>query len=344
MIQLQYERPYLTSNVRLLYNVCMRASRLLSILSSLDAHRLVTATDLAEACEVSVRTIYRDIDALNAAGIPVYSERGAEGGYKLLDSYRMELNALSAQEAETLFMLGLSGPAGDLGLGSALVAAQNKLLSAMPAHLRTGAEQMRARFHLDAPAWFAHGEQPEFLPQVAKAVWKQIAVKIRYQSWRGEKFREVEPLGLILKSGAWYLAAQIEGSVRTYRISRILELSLQERNFNRPAHFNLAAYWASATHRMEADMHRNLATVRLSPMGVRMVEMVCSPYVQAGTTFLGEPDEAGWRVAQMPVGSIKQACVELLPFGAEAQVLAPKELREKMRDVCDSMTVLYRDS
>jgi len=321
----------------------MRASRLLSILSSLDAHGLVTATELADACEVSVRTIYRDIDALNAAGIPVYSERGAEGGYRLLESYRMQLNALSAQEAETLFMLGLSGPAGDLGLGSALVAAQNKLLSAMPAHLRTGAEQMRARFHLDAPAWFAHGEQPEFLPQVAKAVWKQNALQIRYQSWRGEKAREVEPLGLILKSGAWYLAGQIEGSVRTYRISRILELSLLERSFTRPADFDLAQYWAGATHRMEADMHRNVATVRLSTIGVRMLEIVCSPYVQAGTTFTSEPDESGWRIAQMPIGSIRQACVELLPFGAEAQVLAPLELRERMAEICTGMTALYQE-
>jgi predicted DNA-binding transcriptional regulator YafY len=322
----------------------MRASRLLSILSSLDAHGLITAPELADACEVSVRTIYRDIDALNAAGIPVYSERGAEGGYRLLESYRMQLNALSAQEAETLFMLGLSGPAGDLGLGSALVAAQNKLLSAMPAHLRAGAEQMRARFHLDAPAWFAHGEQPEFLPQVAKAVWKQIALRMRYQSWRGEKSREVEPLGLILKSGAWYLAAQIDSSVRTYRISRILELSLLERSFSRPPDFDLAQYWAGATHRMEADMHGSVATVRLSPLGVKMVEMICSPYVQAGTIFIGEPDDNGWRVAQMPVGSVRQACVELLPFGAQAQVLEPEELRERMMGICSDMTALYKEN
>jgi predicted DNA-binding transcriptional regulator YafY len=319
----------------------MRASRLLSILSSLDAHGLVTATDLADACEVSVRTIYRDIDALNAAGIPVYSERGSDGGYRLLESYRMQLNALSAQEAETLFMLGLSGPAGDLGLGASLVAAQNKLLSAMPAHLRAGAEQMRARFHLDAPAWFAHGEQPEFLPQVAKAVWKQTALRIRYQSWRGEKFREIEPLGLILKSGAWYLAAQVDGSVRTYRIGRILELSLLDRSFARPDDFDLGRYWAGATDRMEADMHRNIVTVRLSPMGVRMLEMVCSPYVQAGTEFTGEPDADGWRMACMPVGSIRQACVELLPFGADAEILAPDEVRQAMAEICTNMGKLY---
>src|SRR5271156_4872958 len=114
----------------------MRASRLLSILTTLQAHGRVTATTLAQECEVSVRTIYRDIDALSAAGVPVYSERGSEGGYRLLDGYRTRLNGLSAKEAEALFMIGLSGPAADLGLGPAMMAAQTKLLAAVPAQYR----------------------------------------------------------------------------------------------------------------------------------------------------------------------------------------------------------------
>src|SRR5277367_3740596 len=149
----------------------MRASRLLSILTTLQARGRVTAGALAEACEVSLRTIYRDIDALSAAGIPVYSERGSTGGYRLLDGYRTHLNGLSAKEAEALFMSGLAGPAADLGIGAVMAAAQNKLLSAMPTELRAGAEQMRARFHFDAPAWFAQGERPKHLPLVADAVW-----------------------------------------------------------------------------------------------------------------------------------------------------------------------------
>ncbi len=138
----------------------MRASRLLTILNVMQARGRVTAPELAAECEVSLRTVYRDIDVLSAAGIPVYSERGADGGYRLVDGYRTQLNGLSAKEAEALFMTGLSGPAADLGLGAVMAAAQNKLLSAMPAQLRAGAEQMRARFHLDAPAWFAQAGAP----------------------------------------------------------------------------------------------------------------------------------------------------------------------------------------
>src|ERR1700712_5183985 len=157
----------------------MRASRLLSILMTLQARGRVTAQSLADECAVSLRTIYRDIDALGAAGVPIQSERGAEGGYRLLDGYRTRLNGLSAREAEALFLTGLSGPAADLGLGAAMAAAQLKLLVALPADLRAGAERMRARFHLDAPAWFGEAEQPPNLQLVAGAVWEQQRIQMR---------------------------------------------------------------------------------------------------------------------------------------------------------------------
>jgi predicted DNA-binding transcriptional regulator YafY len=319
----------------------MRASRLLSILTILQARGQVTATELAGECEVSLRTIYRDVDALSAAGIPVYSERGSEGGYRLLDGYRTRLNGLSAKEAAALFMTGLSGPAADLGLGTAMVAAQNKLLAAMPAQFRAGAEQMRERFHLDAPAWFAQAEQPAHLPLVAEAVWEQRPLRMRYQSWKAERQRTVEPLGLVLKSGAWYLVGQVDGDARTYRISRILELAVLDRRFDRPASFDLEAYWRAGTQRLEADLHRNVATVRLSPWGVRMLDAFLSPFVRAATRIESEADAEGWRTAIMPVGSIRQACVDLLRFGAEAEVLEPPELRAKMAEIAAGMSAIY---
>src|SRR2546429_3632420 len=145
----------------------MRASRLLSILTTLQARGQVTAPELAEACEVSVRTIYRDIDALAAAGIPVYAERGAEGGYRLLDGYRVRLNGLSQPEAEALFMTGLPGPAAAPGLHAAMLAAQTKLMAALPANLRPDASRMQQRFHLHAPRRVGEREHPPQLPATA---------------------------------------------------------------------------------------------------------------------------------------------------------------------------------
>jgi predicted DNA-binding transcriptional regulator YafY len=215
----------------------------------------------------------------------------------------------------------------------------------MPAQFRAGAEQVRERFHLDAPAWFAQAEQPAHLPLVAGAVWEQRPIRIRYRSWKAEKHRIVEPLGLVLKSGAWYLVGQVEGQAdgdaRTYRISRILELAILDRRFDRPAMFDLESYWRAGTQRLEADLHRNVATVRLSPWGVKMLEAFMSPFVRAATRIESEADAHGWRTATMPVGSVRQACVDLLRFGAEAEVLEPPELRARMAEIAAGMGTIY---
>ena len=238
-------------------------------------------------------------------------------------------------------MLGLAGVAADLGLGSVMMAAQTKLVSAMPAAMRPGAEQMRARFHLDAPAWFGEAEQPAHLPVVAAAVWDQHAIRIHYRSWRSERERVVEPLGLVLKGGAWYLVGQVDQDVRTYRISRILELAVLNQGFERPAGFDLEAHWRAGTRRLEADLYPNRARVRLSPWGVRMLGVLTSPYVRSETVLAPEADASGWRLALIPVGSVQQACVDLLRFGVEVEVLDPRELRAKMAELAAGLYALY---
>lgn len=320
----------------------MRASRLLSILTTLQARGQVTAQALAADCEVSVRTIYRDMDALSAAGIPVYAERGAEGGYRLLDGYRVRLNGLSVREAEALFLTGLSGPAADLGLGAAMAAAQTKLLVALPPEVRAGAERMRTRFHLDAPAWFAEAEQPRHLQEIAAAVWEERRIRLRYRSWKAEKKRVVEPLGLVLKSGTWYLVAQVDGQARTYRVSRILDLAATEQRFTRPLDFDLGAYWQAQTRRLEADIHRYRAVVRLSPWAVEMLAYLTSPFVHAHAAIDETADAEGWRRGVLPVGSLREAEIQLLRFGASVEVLAPPELRARMAEVAGEIGRLYR--
>ncbi|ACB96512.1 helix-turn-helix transcriptional regulator [Beijerinckia indica] len=321
----------------------MRASRLLSILTTLQARGRVTAQALADECEVSLRTIYRDIDALSAAGIPVYSERGSEGGYRLLDGYRVRLNGLSPREAESLFLAGLSGPAADLGLGGVMAAAQTKLLAALPQDLRSSAERMRSRFHLDAPAWFSEAEQPAHLATIADAVWRQAAIQMRYQSWKAEKNRRVAPLGIVLKGGSWYLVGQVGDSARTYRISRILELTVLEEQFERPEAFDLPIYWRKATEQLEAELHPITAKLRLSPTGVKLLAALSPPYVRDRTKLDQEADSEGWRIATLPVGKMWQAVADLLRLGAEAEVLEPPELRDKMAEITSDMARSYRE-
>lgn len=316
---------------------------MLSILTTLQARGQVTAPELAEACEVSVRTIYRDIDALAASGVPVYADRGAEGGYRLLDGYRVRLNGLSQNEAETLFLAGLPGPAAALGLGAAMIAAQNKLMAALPVHLRQDASRMQERFHLDAPGWFGEAEEPTHLRRIAGALLRGTLIKIRYQSWRTEKQRRLAPLGLVLKGGNWYLAGQVDGSVRTYRVARVLDCTALDDSFDRPADFDLAAYWQAATLRLEAEMHPNVATVRLSPFGIKLLDALSQPYVKARTQLEATTDADGWRIARVPIGKTSwHAAAELLRLGPEAEVLEPADLRDKMMELTQAMAGRYR--
>jgi len=318
----------------------MRASRLLSILMTLQARGRVTAQALADECEVSLRTIYRDIDALSAAGVPVYSDRGSAGGYRLLGGYRTRLNGLSLEEAKALSLFGLTGPAAALGLGPVMAAAQLKLTAALPIEIRSAAEQMRACFHLDAPGWFHENELPAHLQDIAVAVWNRRLIEIRYRSWKAETRRRVAPLGLVLKSGAWYLAGLVDGSVRTYRIARIREMNVIDEAFERPPDFDLEAYWTQSTQRLENQLHPNRATVRLSPVGFRMLEPLTSTFV-AALTEIGEPDADGYRTVVMPVGSLWVASSQLLRFGVDAEVLGPPELRDKMSEVIKTLHDRY---
>lgn len=312
----------------------------MSILTTLQARGRVTAQALADECEVSLRTIYRDVDALSAAGIPIYSDRGSNGGYRLLDGYRTRLNGLSPVEAEALFLAGLTRQTADMGLGSVVTAAQTKLLAAMPAETRVGAERMRSRFHLDAPPWFGEGETLAHLPLVADAVWRERPVQIRYRSWKAETERRVEPLGIVLKGGAWYLVGQVEGSVRTYRISRILTVQTLEERFVRPEGFDLERYWTENIRRLEAELHPNQATLRMSPWAVKMMGALLPSYVRVGAE-VGDPDVDGWRVVTLPIGSTRQGAADLLRFGVEVEVLEPASLRAHMAEIIEALAAAY---
>ncbi|MGC5022835.1 helix-turn-helix transcriptional regulator [Micromonospora sp. DT47] len=195
----------------------MRASRLLSVLLLLQTHGRMTAANLAERLEVSTRTIYRDVESLHAAGIPLYGEAGHAGGYRLVDGWRTRLTGLTAEEAERLFLAGLPGPAAELGYGAVVAAVQLKLDAALPPVLRDRAEAVRQRFHLDTPNWYSDVDASPHLGPTAEAVWRQHRLRVRYRSWRGERTTVLAPYGLVLKGGRWYVVADGGHGPASYR-------------------------------------------------------------------------------------------------------------------------------
>ncbi|MEV0123899.1 WYL domain-containing protein [Streptomyces sp. NPDC050703] len=308
----------------------MRADRLLALLLLLQNRGRMTAPELAAELEVSVRTVYRDAEALAASGVPVYAERGPAGGFRLLHGYRTRLTGLTGDEADSLALAGMPGAASDLGLGAQLATAQLKLAAALPSGLGERSRRIQERFHLDAAAWFRTAEPAPLLDVVADAVWRQRVLSAHYRRWGGDVHRELHPLGLVLKAGNWYLAASVDDRVRTYRVSRFVEVTVVEKPCARPADFDLAAYWEEASRGLEARVLRGTARLRVSGAGLRLLPAMFGAAGARAVDGAGEPRADGWSEVDLEVEELPVAVSDILRLGLEAEVLGPPELRAEV--------------
>jgi predicted DNA-binding transcriptional regulator YafY len=318
----------------------MRASRLLSILLMLQTRGQLTAGQLAEELEVSIRTVYRDIEALSEAGVPVYTERGPHGGIRLVDGYRTRLTGLTADEAETLFLSGLPGTAAELGLGTVVAAARLKVLAALPPELRSRASRLGQRFHLDAPGWFHTPEAAPQLQALATAVWEDRIVRIRYDRGDRSVERELSPLGLVIKGGVWYMVGLSEGEPRTYRASRVVEVTPTDQRFDRPDEFDLAAYWSETTAAFEAQAERGTIELRIDPEYMGRLVDAFGVEVVGRAERLDVPDADGWSRLRITVEWPQDAHARMLRLSGHAEVLAPQEVRERL--IASALSVLAR--
>jgi len=291
----------------------MRATRLVSLLLLLQTRGQLTAAELAERLEVSVRTVHRDVESLADAGVPVEAVRGAAGGYRLAGGYRTRLTGLTADEAEALFAAGMPGPAAELGLGGELAAARLKVLAALPAELQERATRAQRLFHLDTRGWFRAGDRVPHLPVLAAAVWAGRRVRIRYREGRRVVQRTLDPLGLVLKGGAWYLVAQRSAGMRVYRVSRVVSVRQLEEELRRPAGFELAAYWEEWSR----DFEESLPRVEVRVRDRRRGELALS-FEDLGVAYR-----------------------EVLRRGHEVEVLEPPELRERVAATVRELAAMY---
>jgi predicted DNA-binding transcriptional regulator YafY len=335
----------------------MRADRLISIMLLLQTYRRMTAHDLADRLEVSERTIHRDMESLSAAGVPVIAERGIGGGWSLMGEYRTNLTGLNEAEIQALFLARSPRLLDDLGLGKAAEAAFIKLFAAVPPAMRRDAESASQRIYVDGAGWNQNEESVPLLPLLQEAVWRERKLKFKYQ--RGddcEVERVVDPLGLVAKGGAWYLVAAIDGDIRNYRISRVIEAEMTDQGFGRPEAFDLVAHWRQSAVEFKSKLPRYPVTVRVHPEIVNKMYIIGRFSRVENVAPPDEADEAygahgahgahgkGWRRVSICFQFEDDACECLLGFGDRIEVLEPRELREKLVDRARSVVEFYSRS
>jgi predicted DNA-binding transcriptional regulator YafY len=316
----------------------MRADRLLSLLMLLQTRGIQTAQSLAAELEVTERTIYRDVTALSAAGIPVYTERGPGGGISLVEDYRTNLTGLNADEVRALFMLSIPAPLDQLGVGNELRMALLKLSAALPNSRRADESTARQRIHLDAAGWFQSEEPTPHLKTIQSALWSDRSLDISYHSdFAAEIEMLIAPYGLVAKSSIWYLVGARDDHIRVLRVSRVRQARLREERFERPPVFDLPGFWKSWCDEFESSRLKIPVTLRVSPSLAKILaenrpETLTSPPAI-------EPD--GWQTITLTFESLEAARTRILGYGGAVEVLEPLALRRSVQDFAYQISSRY---
>lgn len=317
----------------------MRADRLISIMLLLQTRNRMTAQELATRLEVSERTILRDMDALTSAGIPVYSTMGTHGGWSLLDGFRTSVPGLSELEIRALLVSSSPRLLADLGLKEAADTAMLKLIAALPAIYHRQAEQEHLQIYLDPSSWFQADENVPCLQTIHAAIRARQKLRIRYaRSDSSIVDRVTEPLGLVAKAGIWYFMAGIEGSTRSYRVSRVREATVLDEGFQPPAGFDLRQAWEESVIALRANLPRYPVTIRVSPDAVEEAHNT-GKYASIKHTFA--PDEDGWMRMVLQFEVVEEALQYVFRLSPKVEVLEPTELRERVIAVAHKTLDLY---
>ncbi len=306
----------------------MKADRLLSALLLLQSRGRVTGREMAERLEVSGRTVHRDMEALSAAGVPVYAIRGARGGWQLDEDWRTQVPGLDEAELRALLM-AQPRVLGEPRLVAAAERALGKLMASLPVSMRAQANAIRERLHVDATGWRGLNETVSALPAVQEAVARDRKLAFDYRKPDGERARRtVDPLGLVAKGSAWYLVANTAEGFRTFRVSRMGEAQLLTEPVVRPPGFDLAAHWKASTDQLRETRGRFRATFRVDPAAAERFLF----WGRAPLSGTSERDPEGWVTRELDFDDEDQACFAALGLGSRVEVLAPPTLRARVEN------------
>ncbi|HTV92515.1 MAG TPA: YafY family protein [Verrucomicrobiae bacterium] len=308
----------------------MKSDRLISLLLLLQSARRRTARELARRLEVSERTIYRDVDALSASGVPVYTERGAEGGISLADGYRKALTHFGEDEVRALFISG-SAILADLGLGANLDRALEKLRGGFSDVQRKAAEKARGRIHIDQRRWYQSDPPVERLALLRRAVWDDRCLDIAYEDrQRARTTRVVDPYGLVSKAGVWYLVARTGEGYRSFRVDRMRDVGERHEHFERDPAFDLDAYWRQSATKLRDELPRYYVVLRPD---AEIAEMIVGFWPSEWIERDGE------RLLHVEFSSEGMAISQMVSWGAHVDLIEPLSLCEpilaRARAVCE---------
>jgi predicted DNA-binding transcriptional regulator YafY len=313
----------------------MRADRLLSVLMLLQARGRVTERELAERLEVSQRTVHRDLESLSAARVPVVALRGAQGGWELEKGWRTHVPGLDEGELRALLM-AQPRAIGHPRLAAAAESALNKLMASLPGPMREQATAMRERLHVDPTGWHGTGEDLSMLSLVQDAVARERKLAFDYTRGDGQKGpRTVEPLGLVAKGSSWYLVARAPHGMRTYRVSRMEAVALLADGFERPARFDLGAYWERSTMELKRQWGKFPVILSTTVDAAHRLAGWCTTTPVKG---VGRgKDQEGWITLRAEFDAVEQARFVVLGFGSGVRVLEPAELRHWVQEEAAEM-------
>jgi predicted DNA-binding transcriptional regulator YafY len=323
----------------------MRADRLISIVMLLQTREIMTAQELSRELEVSPRTIYRDITALNVAGVPIYTDRGPGGGIALLESYRMSLTGMSEDEARALFMMSIPEALVELGFGQKLKSALLKLAGALPPGQQMMQRHTQQRIFLDSTPWAQKDEPAPHIGFIHRAVWQDKMVRLVYQGSFDTKIEvQIAPLGLVAKMNIWYLVGRDKAYLRVIKIADILSVEPLDQGFKREENFDLATYWkewckASQDRRSVYTVQIKVAPELLTKLHLYLGEM--AKYTVAGNELV---DERGWSVVTIDFENFFRARESILNFGSAAEVLEPEALKLSVIDFARQIVDFYQPS
>ena len=320
----------------------MKADRLLSIMLLLQTRGRVTAVELAERLEVSVRTVYRDVEALSTAGVPVWTERGRNGGIRLLVGYRTDVTGLTHDEARALFVLTADGTHDALGLGGAIDSALRKVMAALPAPYRADAERTSERILVDPARWRAAPAAPTGVEpaELQQAVFTDRRLELVYRHSGSTEPRgyTVDPYGLVSKAGVWYLVADRDGGPQLFRADRVRSATTTSEPVRRRPGQGLAEVWSELREQVERSSDAVLVRCL-----VRCTRLDMFLRIQSAN-LLGAPEQptpgADWTVLHLGFPALP-AVRALLVHGTDVEVLDPPEARAELAAAAAGVAALY---